>query len=191
MPPPPLGFSFAGNSYVHGCSSLDVLHPFLILMLIFDFSTTNGSTRGLPKILFKFQPALEEPFGLLRLETHGGDPIEESTNAIHLTGFDFEIDQDVPKIETFRPGGEETFEEGSASLGVAVDRSKFELGEFGGHLEMGVRREGLSGSCKERPGSVGCVDRAHEESGVVNPESRGLREPFDDGLEECVGLLQM
>lgn len=144
------------DSKLHRCSFL--LQRFDILRCL---SLRFFNSLLVALLLLKLKPLLEEEAGLLRfnlltlLDNQSGvllcipdskNALKQAADLLGVAILDFQVQKDVPEINTLGEGREKAFEYGATTFDVTVRRAEFELCEFGCRFNVGVGGEGLEGT---------------------------------------------
>lgn len=135
-------------------------------------------------LLLEIKPLLEKKLRLLGPELLARssrnsalldtkNTLEQPSHLLSIAVLDLQIQEDVPEVDLLGERGQETFEDGTATLDIAVLRAEFELAELGGRLDVCVGRKGLESAGKKTTATVRGGHGVEEEGSVVDEELGG------------------
>lgn len=152
-------------------------------------------------LLLEIKPLLEEELRLLGPELLARtsrnsalldtkNTLEQASHLLSISVLDLQIQEDVPEVDLLGERGQKTFEDGTATLDIAVLRAEFELPEFGGCLNVSVGRKGLESAGKKGTTAVRGGHRVEEEGSVVDEKLGGRGDLLlESDLEEVFCFL--
>lgn len=152
-------------------------------------------------LLLEIKPLLEEELRLLGPELLARtsrnsalldtkNTLEQPSHLLSIAVLDLQIQEDVPQVDLLGERGQETFEDGAASLDIAVLRAELELSELGGRFDVSVGRKRLESTGEESTATVRGGHGVEEEGSVVDEELGSRRDLLlESDLEEVFRFL--